>query len=89
MGIQTALEQAAELIIKAGAGMGIDSGLLDFRGKVGFWRAYPALRQAGLDFHSITSPAKASGPNPNWPEASTATAWRSTAAPSRTAASHC
>jgi NAD-dependent SIR2 family protein deacetylase len=64
MDIHPALEQAAELIeqadtliIAAGAGMGIDSGLPDFRGKDGFWRAYPVLRHAGLDFHSIASPA--------------------------------
>lgn len=49
--------QADALIIAAGAGMGIDSGLPDFRGNEGFWRAYPALREARLDFSSIASPA--------------------------------
>ena len=50
------IEQADAIIVAAGAGMGIDSGLPDFRGKDGFWRAYPALRHAGLDFYSIASP---------------------------------
>lgn len=36
--------------------MGVDSGLPDFRGKDGFWRAYPALPEAGVDFYSIASP---------------------------------
>ena len=47
------LEQADALIVAAGAGMGVDSGLPDFRGNEGFWRAYPALAQARLDFASI------------------------------------
>ena len=34
------IEQADALIVAAGAGMGVDSGLPDFRGKDGFWRAY-------------------------------------------------
>lgn len=51
------IEQADGLVIAAGAGMGVDSGLPDFRGNEGFWRAYPALRQAGLDFRDIASPA--------------------------------
>lgn len=58
-----ALEQAAELIaqadalvVAAGAGMGVDSGLPDFRGTEGFWRAYPALGRAGLDFMTVASP---------------------------------
>lgn len=58
------LEQAADLIrqadgmlIGAGAGMGVDSGLPDFRGPEGFWRAYPALREAGVAFTEIASPA--------------------------------
>ncbi len=51
------LEQADALIVAAGAGMGVDSGLPDFRGREGFWRAYPALRESGIDFYSIASPA--------------------------------
>ena len=50
------IEQADALIVAAGAGMGVDSGLPDFRGREGFWRAYPALREAGLDFTEIASP---------------------------------
>lgn len=45
------------LIIAAGAGMGIDSGLPDFRGPQGFWAAYPALGAAGLRFEDIADPA--------------------------------
>ena len=44
------------LIIAAGAGMGVDSGLPDFRGTQGFWRAYPALGRARIAFESIASP---------------------------------
>lgn len=44
------------LLITAGAGMGVDSGLPDFRGTEGFWKAYPALRQAGINFQTIASP---------------------------------
>jgi NAD-dependent SIR2 family protein deacetylase len=50
------LAQADGLIVTAGAGMGVDSGLPDFRGTDGFWRAYPALRQAGLAFEEVASP---------------------------------
>lgn len=50
------LDQADGLLITAGAGMGVDSGLPDFRGDEGLWRAYPALREAGLDFTRIASP---------------------------------
>jgi len=48
---------ANTLIVAAGAGMGVDSGLPDFRGKDGFWKAYPALGQAGIEFYDIASPA--------------------------------
>ena len=37
-----AIRTAEALLICAGAGMGVDSGLPDFRGPEGFWRAYPA-----------------------------------------------
>ena len=50
------IEQADALIVAAGAGMGVDSGLPDFRGAEGFWRAYPALREAKMDFYKIASP---------------------------------
>ena len=39
---------ADALLVCAGAGMGVDSGLPDFRGDEGFWRAYPALGRARL-----------------------------------------
>jgi NAD-dependent SIR2 family protein deacetylase len=49
--------QADALIIAAGAGMGVDSGLPDFRGNEGFWQAYPALAAAKINFTNIASPA--------------------------------
>lgn len=51
------LTQADALIIAAGAGIGVDSGLPDFRGNEGFWKAYPALVHAQMAFTSIASPA--------------------------------
>ena len=51
------IEQADALIIAAGAGLGVDSGLPDFRGNEGFWKAYPALGAARMDFTRIASPA--------------------------------
>ncbi len=60
---QSRIEQAAGLIasaeallIGAGAGMGVDSGLPDFRGDEGFWRAYPQFRQLGLSFVDLANP---------------------------------
>jgi NAD-dependent SIR2 family protein deacetylase len=37
------IRDADALLITAGAGMGVDSGLPDFRGPNGFWGVYPAL----------------------------------------------
>jgi NAD-dependent SIR2 family protein deacetylase len=60
---QDAIVQAAEaiasakaLMVGAGAGMGVDSGLPDFRGQQGFWRAYPPLAKLGLDFVDMANP---------------------------------
>ena len=39
------------------AGMGVDSGLPDFRGADAFWRAYPALHVEGVHFEDIANPA--------------------------------
>jgi NAD-dependent SIR2 family protein deacetylase len=47
--------EADGLLITAGAGMGIDSGLPDFRGPQGFWRAYPALGAANISFEEIAN----------------------------------
>lgn len=44
------------IIITAGAGMGVDSGLPDFRGPQGFWKAYPDLGKRKLRFEDIASP---------------------------------
>ena len=54
--VATLIGQADGLLIGAGAGMGVDSGLPDFRGKDGFWKAYPALARVGINFESIACP---------------------------------
>ncbi|WP_326956956.1 SIR2 family NAD-dependent protein deacylase [Amycolatopsis sp. NBC_01286] len=50
------LDGAGALLICAGAGMGVDSGLPDFRGGEGFWRAYPSYARLGLRFEEIADP---------------------------------
>lgn len=51
-----AIARADALLVTAGAGMGVDSGLPDFRGDTGFWRAYPALGRRGMPFAEVASP---------------------------------
>lgn len=51
-----ALAAADALLIGAGAGMGVDSGLPDFRGDQGFWRAYPPYEKLGLRFSGLANP---------------------------------
>ena len=51
------IEDADALLITAGAGMGVDSGLPDFRGDRGFWRAYPPLERLGISFVDMANPA--------------------------------
>lgn len=62
-----ALKQADAILIAAGAGMGVDSGLPDFRGPEGFWQAYPPYRQLGLNFIDLA--------NPQWFEDDPGLAW--------------
>lgn len=57
------LRQAAEtvraaeaLLVCAGAGIGVDSGLPDFRGDEGFWRAYPPYARLGMRFADAANP---------------------------------
>ena len=51
-----AIRSADALLFTAGAGMGVDSGLPDFRGNDGFWNAYPAYRHLGLSFSQLANP---------------------------------
>ena len=50
------LGEAQAVIIAAGAGMGVDSGLPDFRGDHGFWRAYPLYEKLGINFVEAANP---------------------------------
>lgn len=61
------IDGASALLVTAGAGMGVDSGLPDFRGAEGFWRAYPPFRALGLRFEDLA--------NPRWFEDDPALAW--------------
>ncbi len=61
------LEEADAIFITAGAGMGVDSGLPDFRGVEGFWNAYPKAKELGLQFEEMA--------NPEWFESDPKLAW--------------
>jgi NAD-dependent SIR2 family protein deacetylase len=61
------LSSAGALLIGAGAGMGVDSGLPDFRGNQGFWNAYPPYARLGLSFSELA--------NPRWFAADPTLAW--------------
>jgi len=50
------LSEAEALVITAGAGMGVDSGLPDFRGDHGFWKAYPMYARLGINFIGAANP---------------------------------
>ena len=51
------LQSADGVLITAGAGMGVDSGLPDFRGNEGMWEHYPALGRRSMGFSDIANPA--------------------------------
>lgn len=61
------IRSATSLLITAGAGMGVDSGLPDFRGDEGFWKAYPPFAALGLRFVDLA--------NPTWFMRDAALAW--------------
>ena len=52
------IAEADALIITAGAGMGVDSGLPDYRGNYGFWNAYPLYARLGIDYVRIANPVQ-------------------------------
>lgn len=62
-----AIADADALIVAAGAGMGVDSGLPDFRGNDGFWKAYPPYAHLKLSFAEMA--------NPRWFTRDPAMAW--------------
>ena len=51
-----AIKASKAMLITAGAGMSVDSGLPDFRGPEGFWKAYPPLRERGLTLPDTSNP---------------------------------
>ncbi|MFT4548973.1 MAG: NAD-dependent SIR2 family protein deacetylase [Pseudoalteromonas tetraodonis] len=53
-----ACNEADALLITTGAGMGVDSGLPDFRGNEGFWNAYPSYRKLGVNFMEMANPTR-------------------------------
>jgi NAD-dependent SIR2 family protein deacetylase len=61
------VKTAEALVITAGAGMGVDSGLPDFRSNEGFWNAYPPFRHLALEFSQVA--------NPRWFRTDPALAW--------------
>ncbi len=65
--IKKSIDDADAILITAGAGMGVDSGLPDFRGTSGFWKSYPVVEKLGLSFEDMA--------NPQWFEKDPALAW--------------
>ena len=54
--IKQIISEAEAILITAGAGMGVDSGLPDFRGNEGFWNAYPIAKKLNLGFQDLANP---------------------------------
>ncbi len=65
--IKQIIDEAGAVLITAGAGMGVDSGLPDFRGTKGFWKAYPPIAKLELSFSEMA--------NPHWFESNPSLAW--------------
>lgn len=61
------IARADGILFTAGAGLGVDSGLPDFRGAQGHWRAYPALADKPQDYSELASrPALHNDPSGAW-----------------------
>ena len=52
----TVIANASALLLTSGAGMGVDSGMPDYRGDQGFWKAYPPYRHLGVSFVEMANP---------------------------------
>lgn len=62
-----AVANADAFFFTSGAGIGVDSGLPDFRGDEGFWKAYPPIAKLGISFVEMA--------NPMWFERNPLMAW--------------
>jgi len=51
-----AIQKASAILIVAGAGLGIDSGLPDYRGSTGFWEDYPPAKEKGFGYKDLATP---------------------------------
>lgn len=51
------IKESNAIIFLSGAGMGVDSGLPDFRGKEGFWKAYKPMEKLGLSLADLATPS--------------------------------
>jgi len=50
------IQECSAIFIGAGAGIGVDSGLPDFRSNNGFWKHYPLYERLGLNFYKLANP---------------------------------
>ena len=65
--ISKAIIRNNALLITAGAGMGVDSGLPNFRGKEGLWKEYPYFKKVNMSFTDAANPYFfSSKPNKFW-----------------------
>jgi len=67
MSAATIIKNASGVLVIAGAGIGVDSGLPDYRGPTGFWKAYPQLLKHGLSLEEMS--------HPDWFQKDPRTAW--------------
>ena len=50
------IKQKSHLLITAGAGMGVDSGLPDFRGSKGFWTQSGLMKNSSMSYRDLARP---------------------------------
>ena len=54
--IRQTIKMVEAVLITARAGIGVYSGLPDFRGNEGFWKAYPLIAKRNLSFSEMVNP---------------------------------
>lgn len=51
------IKNTSAILLHAGAGIGVDSGLPDFRSQQGFWKAFPPAARLGISFSQLAEPS--------------------------------